>query len=115
MDSQSIISAIDAEIAKLEQVRELLAQDAGLDGLTRGRRFKKAAAKKAVKRTMSPEARKRIADAQRKRWAAVKKLKSAAPPKKTKKAAQKKAAKAAPAAEKPEAPKADRKSTRLNS
>jgi hypothetical protein len=102
MDSQSIISAIDAEIAKLEQVRELLAQDAGLDGLTRGRRFKKAAAKKAVKRTMSPEARKRIADAQRKRWAAAKKLKSAAPQKKTKKAA-----KAAPAAAKPGAPKAE--------
>ena len=37
---------------------------------------KKAAPKKVVKRSMSPEARARIADAQRKRWAAAKAPKS---------------------------------------
>jgi hypothetical protein len=88
MESQSIISAIDAEIAKLEQVRELLANDAGLDRVKRGARPTTVAAKKAVKRTMSPEGRKRVADAQRKRWAAAKTLKAAVPLKATKKAAE---------------------------
>jgi hypothetical protein len=60
---------------------------------------KKTAPKTAVKRTMSPEARARIAEAQRKRWAAAKRA--------TKKAAPKKAAKSAPAVSIPEAPKAE--------
>jgi|HubBroStandDraft_5_1064220.scaffolds.fasta_scaffold07727_2 hypothetical protein len=74
MAIESILAQIDEEIAKLQQIRSLLA--------TTGVAAKKLAAPKAKKtaakvkgrkrRTLSPEARKRIADAQRKRWAAQK-------------------------------------------
>jgi hypothetical protein len=75
MDSGSIISAIDAEIARLQQVRDLLAKGAGVGAVRRGGRPKKAAAPApAKKRTLSPDARKRIAEAQKKRWAKTKKL-----------------------------------------
>lgn len=67
---ENILTLIDAEIARLQDARKLL-QKAGrvvipAALLTKG---KKAAKKKRV---LSPEARKRIADAQRKRWAAAK-------------------------------------------
>lgn len=66
----TVIELIDAEIAKLQQVRSLLSKTTGADGLV----AKAASApKKRAKRNLSPEARKRIADAQRKRWAAQKK------------------------------------------
>jgi len=74
MAIESILAQIDEEIAKLTQIRTLLASS----GIT----AKKVAAPKAAKapaktkgkkrRVLSPEARKRIADAQRKRWAAQK-------------------------------------------
>ena len=72
MEHQSIISAIDAEIARMEKARKLLAQGSSIDGAvvrraTTGR-------KPAKKRTMSPEGRKRIAEAQRKRWAKTHRL-----------------------------------------
>ena len=89
MDSQSIISAIDAEIAKLEQVRSLLANGSKVDGLTTRKAAKNVSAEQPKKRTMSAEARKRIGDAQRKRWAATKKEAPAAPAKVAKKAAKK--------------------------
>jgi hypothetical protein len=73
-----IISEIDAQIAKLQQARALL-QGAGAEPQKkagRGRPRKNplvAPAPKAAttkgKRTLSPEARKRIADAQKRRWA----------------------------------------------
>lgn len=69
MSFDSIVAEIDAEIAKLQQVRALLANT--------GKAMKMAerSAGKGVKvrkqRVLSPEARKRIADAQRKRWAAA--------------------------------------------
>lgn len=72
MDHQSIISAIDAEIATLQQVRTLLSKAAN-SGPTLGK------ATQRVTHRLSPEARKRISDAQRKRWAAARKQKSAAP------------------------------------
>ena len=78
MDYDSIISAIDAEIANLQRVRSLLASIDN-SGSTRGTRAaipRKAA--KRVTRRLSPEARKRIADAQRKRWAAAKRRKKSA-------------------------------------
>jgi hypothetical protein len=81
MAIESILTQIDAEIAKLKQVRSLLASTGKVavevtEPITK--KAKKAAkaapaAKKAKKRrVLSPEARKRIADAQRKRWAAQK-------------------------------------------
>lgn len=62
-----VVSAIDAEIARMEQARNLLAETG-----TR-KRGKKPSTKteNKPKRTMSPAARKKIAAAQRKRWAAV--------------------------------------------
>ena len=98
MANNSILAQIDAEIAKLMQVRSLLANTGKIaDQITErmtkkvsktgkpGRPAKAAKAVKAAKapkaakgaktkkrRTLSPEARQRIADAQRKRWAAQK-------------------------------------------
>lgn len=63
MDTASVLASIDAEIAKLQQARAVLA---GTKVTT------VAAPKKTAKRRLSAEARKRIADAQRKRWAAAK-------------------------------------------
>ena len=73
MESESIISAIDAEIAKLEQVRALLTNDGKLSGVSTRKAAKRVSVTQQKKRVMSPEARKRIGDAQRKRWAATKK------------------------------------------
>lgn len=63
-----IIAEIDAEIGKLEQAKKLLSNGRNLQlgNLT----VKKSSGRK--KRTLSAEARKRIAEAQRKRWAAQK-------------------------------------------
>jgi hypothetical protein len=84
MAIESILTQIDAEIAKLKQVRSLLASTGKVavevtEPTTKkagkaGKAVKAApAGKKAKKRrVLSPEARKRIADAQRKRWAAQK-------------------------------------------
>jgi hypothetical protein len=76
MAIDTILAQIDSEIARLTQVRALLAgAGRGVASVTerkpkKGIAQKKTAAKKA--RVLSPEARKRIADAQRKRWAAQK-------------------------------------------
>jgi hypothetical protein len=75
MSIESILVQIDAEIAKLVQARSLLTNIGEIAGKVIERKTKTPAAKvkKAKKtRTLSPEARKRIADAQRKRWAAQK-------------------------------------------
>lgn len=78
MALSGIIAEIDAEIAKLQQARTVLAgTTAGSAGRGRpkGSRNVKAVtptqvgAKKATKRKLSPEGRKRIADAMKKRWA----------------------------------------------
>jgi hypothetical protein len=80
MTIDSILAQIDSEIAKLKQVRSLLASTGKAATkvtehiISKSKKAAKAApAKKAKKRhVLSPEARKRIADAQRKRWAAQK-------------------------------------------
>jgi hypothetical protein len=67
----SIVAQIDAEIARLTQVRSLLAASGKVStNLNAGAH--KTAAKKRKKRVLSAEARRRIAEAQRKRWAAQK-------------------------------------------
>jgi len=67
----SILAQIDAEIARLTQVRSLLAASGKISGKF-GAATARVAGKKRKKRVLSPEARKRIADAQRRRWAAQK-------------------------------------------
>ena len=69
-----ILAQIDAEIARLTQARALLANlspvaVAVVEPKTTNSPAKR---KRRKKRVLSPEARKRIADAQRKRWAAQK-------------------------------------------
>lgn len=70
MAIESILAQIDSEIARLTQVRSLLAGSGSSSANQRKNR--KAPAKSRKARVLSPEARKRIADAQRKRWAAQK-------------------------------------------
>ena len=79
MEVSRIIAEIDAQISKLQQARTLLAGTTQVatkgPGRPKGRKVAvKAAApapKKATtrKRKLSPEGRKRIADAMKKRWA----------------------------------------------
>lgn len=119
MDGEAIISAVDAEIATLQKARALLTKGHSPDSLTGRKSTPKAGPKRPKRRTLSPEARKRIGDAQRKRWAVARKPKKATPSRATKKAAKKitpvkgkktvskKAPKAAPAGAKPEAQKAE--------
>jgi len=59
MDTAQLISEIDSEISRLQQARALLA----------GGHTINAAKPHGGKRTLSAEARARIAAAQRKRWA----------------------------------------------
>ncbi|MGD0800612.1 MAG: hypothetical protein ABR906_04775 [Terracidiphilus sp.] len=76
MANDTIVALIDAEIARLTQVRSLLASTGKVAAQVAERvtvKPVKAGKKKGKKRrALSPEARKRIADAQRKRWAAQK-------------------------------------------
>ncbi len=76
MEVSGIIAQIDAQISKLQQARALLAgtqtASVGRRGRPKGSKNATAAvvpAKKAAKRKLSPEGRKRIADAMKKRWA----------------------------------------------
>ena len=72
MTIDSILSQLDSEIARLTQVRSLLASSAKATSKLGVGRSAKTTAKRRKKRVLSAEARKRIADAQRKRWAAQK-------------------------------------------
>ncbi|HEY1984104.1 MAG TPA: hypothetical protein VGG85_01780 [Terracidiphilus sp.] len=72
MSYSAIIAKIDEELSNLREVRKLLAQSGKLGSTTQLLAATKAA-KKTSKRTLSPEARARIAAAQKKRWAAIKK------------------------------------------
>jgi hypothetical protein len=67
MSIENVLSEIDTEIARLEQVRNLLTD-------TGARKLAKTSAAKGrgKKRTLSAEGRARIAAAQKKRWAAKK-------------------------------------------
>lgn len=70
MSTTAILAAIDEEIARLQQVKKLLGGGSVGNGLLKAKLGSGLAARK--KRVLSPEARKRIADAQKKRWAAYK-------------------------------------------
>jgi hypothetical protein len=79
MDTQAIIAALDTEIARLQEVKALLAS-ANANALTGNLKRSAGRPKKAAnialpkKRTgISPEARERIAAAQKARWAKVRK------------------------------------------
>jgi hypothetical protein len=74
MDTTALITAIDAEIAKLQLARQTLValSTTGTTAKRRGRPAKKIASAPVSgpkKRTISAEARARIAAAQKKRWA----------------------------------------------
>jgi hypothetical protein len=71
MTINDLLSSIDSEIVRLEQARDLLTG-------TRIRNAKATTRPAKVKRILSAEARKRIADAQRRRWAAQKRKAKAA-------------------------------------
>jgi hypothetical protein len=74
MDVSRILSDIDAEIARLQQARSALTAIAG-SGTVAPRRGRpkgstnKSTAKSGRKRNLSPEGRKRIAEAMKRRWA----------------------------------------------
>jgi hypothetical protein len=74
MAIDSILAQIDAEIARLTQARALLSNLGTVTVASVEVKATKSPAKskRKKKRVLSPEARKRIADAQRKRWAAHK-------------------------------------------
>ena len=76
MEVSRIIAEIDAQISKLQQARSVLAgvahQSASKSSSrSKGRKSATQAAATAAprKRKLSPEGRKRIADAMKKRWA----------------------------------------------
>ena len=84
MDFNRLVHEIDAEISRLQQARALLTGESTKRGP--GRPKVAAASHKSAapaakttkrKRRLSPEGRKRIADAMRKRWAERKKQQGA--------------------------------------
>jgi hypothetical protein len=80
MNTKEIISQIDSEIARLEEVKSVLSGTIATTA-KRGRPNKvrlSVAPTSGPKRTMSPEGRARIAAAQKARWAKAKKEKKAA-------------------------------------
>lgn len=79
MDFNRVVHEIDEEISRLQQARALLTGEATKRGPGRPKasatisKPAKAAKVGKRKRRLSPEGRKRIADAMRKRWAERKK------------------------------------------
>ena len=78
MDVTQILSAIDAEIARLQAAREAIAALNGASPIPPPRRGRpkgsgtgaaEAAAPRKRKRNLSPEGRKRIQEAMQRRWA----------------------------------------------
>lgn len=74
--NEQILEALDAEIARLQEARNILGS--AVPSTPSGRGRKAAGAAKGTRRELSPEARKAIADAQKKRWAKVRSQKKAA-------------------------------------
>ena len=73
MNIPEILSELDAEIARLKNIRSLISGASSPTTATRGRGRPKgsvsATPKKTTKRKLTPDARARIAAAQKKRWA----------------------------------------------
>jgi len=79
MNTNAILAQIDSEIARLTQARALLSNTGQVEVPAKRDKIVASPAKKTKKkRNLSPEARKRIADAQRKRWAALRAKKTKA-------------------------------------
>lgn len=76
MEVSRIIAEIDAQILKLQQARALLA---GTQTVVRTGPGRPKGSKSAAKRKLSPEGRKRIAEAMKKRWAERRKQSAKAP------------------------------------
>ncbi|MFC5864779.1 hypothetical protein ACFPT7_20895 [Acidicapsa dinghuensis] len=82
MQLSQILAEIDSEISRLEQARKILAGE-GVSSAKSSRRGPSSAvasegpAKRKKKRNLSPEGRKRIAEAVRRRWELQKKAASA--------------------------------------
>ena len=70
MNTSEIISAIDAEIGKLQQARAILSTMPSSSMVKRGPGRPKAASTMPKKRVMTAEGKARIAEAQKRRWAA---------------------------------------------
>ena len=70
VNTEELLAAIDQEIGRLQNARNLLA---GSGETKRRGRSPMAGGKPAKKRTLSAAARQKIAEAQRKRWDAQKK------------------------------------------
>lgn len=83
MDFNRLVEEIDSEISRLKQARELLTgmsetRSAGRKAAAKTRKGSATAAKTGRrKRHLSPEGRKRIADAMKKRWAERRKQQAA--------------------------------------
>jgi hypothetical protein len=77
VEVNQIIAELDQEIARLREVRALLAGEVS-GARKRGRPAKKIAAVRKISRKhrLSPEGRKRISDALKRRWAAQRKRKA---------------------------------------
>jgi hypothetical protein len=73
--NDQILNAIDEEIARLRQARDILAD--GRTSAGRKTTAKSVTPKARPRRTLSAKARRAIADAQRRRWAKVKSQKKA--------------------------------------
>lgn len=83
MNTNQIVNEIDGEIERLSKVRSLLAGSSFTETKSPGRpKLVKGHAGQAITamrtRSMSPEARQKIAAAQKKRWAVYHKMKKAA-------------------------------------
>lgn len=77
MEVSRIIAEIDAQIAKLRQARELLAGTIATTAQGTSRPKSSRSAKSgngSGKRRLTPEGRKRIADAMKRRWAERRKM-----------------------------------------
>ena len=81
MNTQEIITALDAEIARLQRARSVIAGSGKPKRRGRPAKSTPSAILAPKKRKLSPEARKKIAAAQKKRWA---KQKAAKPVRTTK-------------------------------
>ena len=77
MDVSLILAEIDSQIAKLQQARDIISGSSSTPVKTGAKRGRPKGSKnvvaavsvKTTKRKLSPEGRKRIADAMKKRWA----------------------------------------------
>ena len=69
MEVSQILVEIDNEIARLQQVRDLLAGKNTKSGTRRGYGSGKKVVKVRAKRKLSPEGRRKIAEAMKRRWA----------------------------------------------